>query len=482
MTQRMAPRALTPEQLDELSDILGPRGVCTDINDIEPHLSDWRNLYKGASSVMIKPASSDALAAAVKLLAAAGVPMVPQGGNTSMVGGAIPDESGSQVIVSLSRMNQIRNIDTLDMTVTAEAGVVLKTLQDAASDAGCIFPLSLASEGSATVGGILSTNAGGNATVRYGNARELMLGLEVVLPDGGIIHGLRRLRKDNAGYALRHLFAGSEGTLGIITAASLRMFPKPRTDALALCAVADEDAALSLFRRFRALDEASVRSFEYMSGQGIALVERHIDGVMQPFSQTPSHAVLIDLASSRRDDNLAGLLERVLEDALAMGEVTDAVIAQNESQRAELWRLREEQPEAQKRAGATIRNDVSVPVAKVPELIRQASAAFTLLVPKSRPAPFGHMGDGNIHMNLVQPETMTAADFLSLSSEIMDCVNAIVRNLDGSFAAEHGIGRLKVGTLESWRGGTELDVMRRVKAAIDPQGLMNPGKVFRSQQ
>ncbi|HEY8610804.1 MAG TPA: FAD-binding oxidoreductase, partial [Roseomonas sp.] len=360
----------------------------------------------------------------------------------------------------------------------AEAGVVLKTAQDAAAAAGCLFPLSLGAEGTATIGGVLSTNAGGNTTVRYGNARDLMLGLEIVLPDGGVIHGLRRLRKDNTGYALRHLMVGAEGTLGIVTAAVLRLFPRPRAEAIALCAVASEDAALSLFRRFRDRDEGAVRAFEYMAGNGMDLVLRHVEGAVLPLSERAEHYVLVDLASSRPDADLRGLMEMVLEEALEHGEVLDAALAESEAQRHAIWRLREEHPEAQKREGASVKSDVSVPVSKVPELIRRSNAALTALIPGARPVPFGHMGDGNIHMNLEQPEGMDAGAFLARSHDIMDCVNAIVRDLDGSFSAEHGVGRLKPDMLAEWRGGAELETMRRIKAALDPKGLLNPGKVL----
>ncbi|MBP0443235.1 FAD-binding oxidoreductase [Roseomonas sp. SSH11] len=475
------PRPATPlpaTLMAALQSILGPRGIVTDPSDLEPHLSDWRGLYHGASPAMLRPASTGELSAALKLLYEAGIPVVPQGGNTSMVGGAMPDESGRQVILSLSRMNRIRDIDPVDMTMVAEAGVVLKTAQDAAAGAGCLFPLSLGAEGTATIGGVLSTNAGGNTTVRYGNARELMLGLEIVLPDGGVINGLRRLRKDNTGYALRHLMVGAEGTLGIVTAAVLRLFPRPRSEAIALCAVESEEAALSLFRRFRDRDEGAVRAFEYMSGNGMDMVMRHIDGAALPLSERADHYVLVDLASSRPDADLRGLMEVVLEEALEAGEVLDAALAESEAQRHAIWRLREEHPEAQKKEGASVKNDVSVPVSKVPEMIRRCSAALMELIPGSRPVPFGHMGDGNIHMNLEQPEGMDPAAFLARSHDIMDCVNAIVRELDGSFSAEHGVGRLKPDMLAEWRGGAELDAMRRIKAALDPKGLLNPGKVL----
>jgi FAD/FMN-containing dehydrogenase len=467
-----------PGLLDALAALLGPRGLLTAPEDLEPHLADWRALYRGATPCVIRPADTAELAAAVKLCAASGVPMVPQGGNTSMVGGATPDESGRQVVVSLARLNRIRALDPVDMTMTAEAGVVLKAAQNAAAEAGCLFPLSLGAEGTATIGGVLSTNAGGNTTVRYGNARELMLGLEVVLPDGQIWDGLRRLRKDNTGYALRHLFVGAEGTLGFITAAVLRMYPRPRDTALAFCAVADEDAALALFRRFRDRDESAVRAFEYMSGTGVDFCLKHIEGVTLPVETRADHYVLVDLASPRPDAGLRDMAETLLGEAMEAGEVLDAVLAESEAQAQKLWKIREEHPEAQKREGASVKSDVSVPVSRVPEMIRRCSADLRKLIPGSRPVPFGHIGDGNIHMNLEQPPGMDPAAFLARSHDIMDCVNAVVREMDGSFSAEHGIGRLKTDMMPDWRGGAELDTMRRIKAALDPWGLMNPGKVF----
>ncbi len=464
--------------LTQLSALLGPRGLLTDAASLEPHLADWRALYRGATPCVIRPGSTAELAAAVKLCAAAGAALVPQGGNTSMVGGATPDESGRQIVVSLARLNRVRDIDPMDMTMTCEAGVILKAAQDAAAAADCLFPLSLGAEGSATIGGVLSTNAGGNTTVRYGNARELMLGLEVVLPDGQVWNGLRRLRKDNTGYALRHLFVGAEGTLGFITAAVLRLFPRARESAVAFCAVRDEDAALSLFRRFRDRDETAVRAFEYLSGEGVGFALKHIEGCLNPLAGLHDHYVLVDLASSRPEAGLRDLLEAVLEQAMEAGEVLDAALAESEAQKAAIWRIREEHPEAQKREGASVKNDVSVPVSKVPELIRRSSEACRKLIPGVRPVPFGHLGDGNIHMNLEQPIGMDPAAFLARSHDIMDTVNEVVRDLGGSFSAEHGIGRLKTDMMEDWRGGAELALMQAIKAAVDPAGLMNPGKVL----
>jgi FAD/FMN-containing dehydrogenase len=306
----------------------------------------------------------------------------------------------------------------------------------------------------------------------------MVLGLEVVLPDGTVWNGLRRLRKDNTGYCLRQLFVGAEGTLGIITAAVLKLAPRPRETEVALCAVPSPEAALGLFTRFQAHDPAAVQAFEYMSGGGMGFVLRHIPGAHLPFARPAGHYALVELATPRPDAGLRGALEAVLEQALADGLVQDAAIAESDAQRAAIWRLREEHSEAQKREGASVKNDVSVPVSKVPELIRRATTACEALIPGVRCVPFGHMGDGNIHFNLEQPEGADPAWFLAQDHAIMDTVNAVVRDLDGSFSAEHGIGLLKPYMMPDWRGGAELAVMQRIKHALDPRGIMNPGKVL----
>ncbi len=375
-------------------------------------------------------------------------------------------------------MNRVRDVDPLDMTMVAEAGVVWKAAQDAAAVAGCLLPLSISSEGTAQVGGILSANAGGNTTVRYGNARDLVLGLEAVLPDGSVWHGLRRLRKDNTGYALRHLLVGAEGTLGVITAAVLKLVPRPLDVQVALCAVPSAEAACALFRRFQAADPGALQAVEYMSGESMGLVLAHIPGATLPLGGPALHYVLIELATPRPAGGLRDVLEAVLEQALEDGVVDDAALAESEAQRLAIWKLREEHAEAQKRAGASVKNDVSVPVSRVPELIERAGQACAALIPGIRPVPFGHLGDGNIHMNLEQPPGMESAAFLARDHEIMDTVNAVVRDLGGSFSAEHGVGQLKPYMMPDWRGGAELDAMRKVKAALDPLGLMNPGKVL----
>ena len=464
--------------LTDLRTIVGASGLLTDPSDTASYTEDWRHLYRGGTAAVVRPASTDEVAAVVRACAAAGVPVVPQGGNTSMVGGAVPNEDGSELVLSLARLNRVRDLDAVDMTLTVEAGVTLKAAQDAAAAAGCLLPLSISSEGTAQVGGILATNAGGNNTVRYGNARDLVLGLEVVLPDGQVWNGLRRLRKDNTGYCLRHLFVGAEGTLGVITAAVLRLVPRPREVEVSLCAVASPEAALALFSRLQTHDPAAVQAFEYMSGVGMGFVLEHIPDTTLPLATAAGHYVLIELATPRPNAGLRAGLEQVLEAALGEGIVLDAVMAASEAQRAALWRLREEHSEAQKREGASVKNDVSVPFSKVPELIRRATAACAALLPGIRAVPFGHIGDGNIHFNLQQPVGMDAAEFLRHDHEIMDTVCEVVRALDGSFSAEHGVGKLKRYLMPDWRGGAELELMQRLKRAIDPANLMNPGKLL----
>ena len=458
--------------------VVGDPGLLTDLSDTAPYAEDWRRLYRGRTPAVVRPSRTEDVARVVQLCAEAGVPIVPQGGNTSMVGGATPAADGSQIVLSLARMNRLRAIDAVDRTLTVEAGVTLGAAQTAAAEAGCLLPLSMSSEGSAQIGGVLATNAGGNNTVRFGNARDLVLGLEVVLPDGSVWNGLRRLRKDNTGYCLRHLFVGSEGTLGIITAAVVKLAPQQREVVTALCAVSSPEAALDLFARFQADEPASLQALEYMSGLGVDLVLKHIPGVKLPLAKPASHYVLVELASPRADTVLRAGLEMVLAAAFEDGLLQDAVFADSAAKRAALWRLREEHSEAQKREGASVKNDVSVPVSMVPAFIRLATEACERLIPGIRAVPFGHLGDGNIHFNLQQPEGGDPVAFLARDQQIMDTVNDVVREFDGSFSAEHGVGQLKPHMMPDWRGGAELEVMRRIKAALDPAGIMNPGKVL----
>jgi FAD/FMN-containing dehydrogenase len=467
-----------PPLLTAIRAIVGDRGILTAQSDTAPYSEDWRRLYQGRTAAVIRPGTTEELAAVVKLCAESDTPIVPQGGNTSMVGGAVPNEDGSELILSTARLNRIRDLDPADMTLTIEAGVTLKAAQLAAAEQNCLLPLSISSEGTAQIGGVLAVNAGGNNTVRYGNARDLVLGLEVVLPDGATWNGLRRLRKDNTGYCLRQLFVGSEGTLGIITAAVLKLVPQPKEVAVALCGVPSPEAALTLFTRFQAHDAASISAFELMSGLGMTFVVKHIQGASLPLDSPSPFYVLVELASPRPGAGLRPMLEEILEKALDDDTILDAAIAESDTQRASIWKLREEHSEAQKREGASVKNDVSVPVSKVPAFIRKATAACEKLLPGVRVVPFGHMGDGNIHFNLEQPIGSDPSWFLAQDHAIMDAVNEVVREYDGSFSAEHGIGKLKPYMMPDWRGGAELALMQRIKAAIDPAGIMNPGKVL----
>lgn len=473
------PDTLLPAPLlATLQELLGPSGILTEASDTQSYCTDWRMLYQGKCAAVLRPATTEACAKAVALCVQYGVPMVPQGGNTSMVGGATPDTSGKAVVISTTRMNRIISIDHADLTMTVEAGVTLKAAQDAALKEGLMLPLSISSEGSADIGGVLATNAGGNNTVRYGNARELALGLEAVLPDGSVLNVMRKLRKDNTGYALRQLLIGSEGTLGIITTAVIQLQPQPRSRETALCAVPNTQAALDLFATFRKQDPAAIQAFEYMSGTSMALVNNLIENCTLPLSEPAPAYVLVELASPRADDSLRALMEETLGTAFENGLVSDAVLAESETQRQTLWMIREEHAEAQKRAGASVKNDVSVPLATIPDFIERATLACETLIPGIRVAPFGHIGDGNIHFNLVQPEGADPAAFLAQDHAMMDTVAGIVRELGGSFSAEHGVGQLKTYMMPSWRGGAELDSMRKIKAALDPKNLMNPGKIF----
>ncbi len=461
----------------ELLERLGPSGVLTGA-DATPYVTDWRGLFHGKARLVLRPRTAEDAAAAVAICARHGAQVVPQGGNTGLCGGATPDDSFRQVVLVLSRLNRVRDIDSAGMTMMVEAGATLQTVRDAAEAAGLAFPLSISSQGSAQIGGVLSTNAGGNNTLRYGNARDLVLGLEMILPDGRLWDGMRRLRKDNTGYALRHLFMGAEGTLGIITAASLRLVRQHRSREVALVALATPEAALTLLRQFQDEDAEALHAFEYISGDAFRMVLDQMDGTADPFEGQHPHYALVELATARRAADLKAALESVLAEALNRREAEDAVVAASEAQTHAFWRLREEQAEAQQRAGPTIKNDISVPVAATPTLIAEATLACAALSPGTRIVPFGHLGDGNIHFNLVAPQG-AGSDWLDdPGAALIHSVTEVARRLGGSFSAEHGIGQLKRHLLADWREGVELDVMRAIKRAIDPEGLMNPGKLL----
>jgi FAD/FMN-containing dehydrogenase len=463
---------------DALRAIVGAGAVITGDSERAPYENDWRDQWHGRAAAVVKPASTEEASKVVALLAGRRVAMVPQGGNTSMCGGSVPDGSGTQVVVNLSRMNRVRSIDALDNTMTVEAGCVLATLQELAAKHDRLFPLSLGAEGSCEIGGNLSTNAGGTGVLRYGNTRELVLGLEVVLPDGRVWDGLRALRKDNTGYDLKHLFVGAEGTLGIITAAVLKLFPRPRSQATALVAVDDPAAALALLAFLRARVGERVTGFELISRICLDLVFAHIPGSRDPLSTPHGWYVLTELSDSTAGGALDALLEEALAAAAEAGIVRDAALAASHAQRAEFWKLRESISEAQKIEGVSIKHDVSVPVSRVPELIERAGAELARRFPDVRIVAFGHLGDGNIHYNCSAQARADAKRFFEQAPDVNHVVYEAVDALGGSISAEHGLGVLKVEEIKRYKSTLELDMMRAIKRTLDPHGLMNPGKVL----
>ena len=459
--------------------LLGDKGVIDDAADMAPYLRDWRKRYQGAARLVARPASTAEVAALVGLCAEAGVPIVPQGGNTGLCGGATPDETGAAVVLSLARMNRMRALDAANNTLTVEAGMTLAGVQAAASAADRLFPLSLAAEGSATIGGNLSTNAGGVAVLRYGNARDLVLGLEVVLADGRVWDGLRGLRKDNTGYDLKHLFIGAEGTLGIITAAVLKLFPRPREQATALVALAGPEAAVALLDLATAASGDGVTAFELIPRLAIDLVCAHVPGTADPLAAPSPWYVLLELSGGGDGaERLAGDAARLLEQALHKGLISDAVLAASGGQRQQLWRLRESISEAQSLEGASVKHDVAVPVSAIPSFMAAGAAVVERLAPGARLCAFGHVGDGNLHFNISQPVGADGAAFLSGSSPLTRAIHDLVTVHGGSISAEHGLGQLKAGEVDLYKQPLERELQARIKAALDPRGLMNPGKMF----
>ncbi|KQK31070.1 hydroxyacid dehydrogenase [Bosea thiooxidans] len=463
--------------LDRMAGIVGAKNVVTDADAMVPYLKEWRDLFRGKAQAIVRPGTVAEVVELVKLAAETRTALVPQGGNTGLVGGQIPIGEGREIVLSLQRLDKIRAVDTDGDTMIVEAGVTLKRAQDAAEAAGRLFPLSLASEGSCTIGGNLSTNAGGTAVLAYGNARDLCMGLEVVLPDGRIWNGLRQLRKDNTGYDLKNLFIGAEGTLGIITAAVLKLFPMPAARATAFLAVPSPEAALELLNAAKAGAGGTLTTFELMPRVGLDFVLRHAAGARDPLSGPSPWYVLMEV-SAQVPAGLDEAVETFLGEALEKGIVTDAALAGSLTQRADFWKLREMLSEVQIHEGGSIKHDVSVPVHATPEFLNRAIAAVEAMVPGCRPVPFGHLGDGNIHFNVSQPVGADKAGFLANWSKMNEMVHAIVAELKGSISAEHGIGRLKRDLLPGVKDPVELDLMRSIKKTLDPQGIFNPGSVL----
>ncbi|WP_077035021.1 FAD-binding oxidoreductase [Pelomonas sp. KK5] len=464
--------------LAELHALLGDAGLLRDGADLSAYESDWRKRYAGRALAVARPADTEQVAGVVRLCATHGVSIVAQGGNTGLVGGSTPDDSGRQLVLSLQRMNRVRGIDAANLTMTVEAGCVLQAAQQAAADAGLLFPLSLAAEGSCTIGGNLATNAGGTQVLRYGNARELCLGLEVVTAQGESWHGLSGLRKDNTGYDLRDLFIGSEGTLGIITAATLKLYPQPRAQMTALAACPSLESAVSLLNLAQAGAGSGLTGFEAMNAFSLSLVRRHFPQLPQPLAESP-WTVLLELSDSESEAHARELFESLLESALGSGLVTDAAVAESQAQSNALWHLRESIPLAQSQEGLNIKHDIALPVSAIPRFVADTDALLAQAFPGVRMVDFGHLGDGNLHYNVQAPEGMPPADFLRAhEAAINTIVYDQVGRFGGSISAEHGIGRLKREELAERKDQVALALMRSIKKALDPQGLMNPGRVL----
>lgn len=462
--------------LESLRAIVGDAHVLTESAATADYATDWRGRYHGQALAVVRPADSDQVSAVVAACAEAGVAMVPQGGNTSLCGGATP--IGGEVVISLARLNRIRAVDADNATITVEAGCTLAQVQDAASAIGKLFPLSLAAEGTATIGGNLSTNAGGVQVLRYGNARDLCLGLEVVLPDGRRWDGLRGLRKDNTGYDLKHCFIGAEGTLGFITAAVLKLFPQPRQQATAWVTVATPAAAVALLAHLRGELGERLTAFELIGRSGLELVLRHIPDSRDPLPGASPWQLLIEVSDTTAGDDLRSRLQEALAAALAAALIDDAALAVSVAQAQAFWRLRESLSEAQKAEGISVKHDISLPISRIDEFIGRAGALLQGVFPGLRIVCFGHVGDGNLHYNLSQPIPADNARLIAATAQANAVVHGLVSELGGSISAEHGLGQLKREEIRRYKSSLELELMRRLKQAIDPQSLMNPGKVL----
>ncbi len=459
--------------LDRLKDAVGAKGFSTDPAEIAPYLEEWRGKYQGRTPLLLKPATTAQVSAVLGIAQESRTPIVTQGGNTGLVGGQIPFHD--EVLLSTKRLNQMSAVDTRGMTLTAEAGVTLAQVQRAADENNLLFPLSLASEGSCTVGGNIATNAGGTHVLRYGMTRALVLGLQVVLPGGAVLDMLRSLAKDNSGYDLKQMFIGSEGTLGVITAATLKLFPKPEVSVTAFAAVPSPAAALKLLGAMQARTGGMLSAFELIPRIALDLVARHIEGARDPMA-TPSPWYVLMEATGGRESNLATCFEAGLADAVTGGVASDAVVASSQAQAAALWKLREGISESQRREGASIKHDIAVPVATIPDFLARATPVVEALVPGARAVSFGHLGDGNLHFNFSAPVGGNDAAFLARWDDVQQAVHDIVQQFGGSISAEHGIGAMKVASLPRYKGHAELDAMRALKAAFDPQNILNPGK------
>lgn len=460
--------------LEQLQGIVGDGACVTDPADLQPYLTEWRGTYVGQTAALVKPRSTAEVSAVVKACAQQGVALVPQGGNTSMCGGAVPDDSGDQVILSLERMSKIRSVDPENFSMVVEAGCILANAQDAAREGGRYLPLSLGAEGTCQIGGNIATNAGGLNVGRYGTARSLVLGLEVVLADGTVLDSLRSLRKDTAGYDLKQLFIGSEGTLGIITAASLRLFPDPGVLSTALLGIESAEVAVDLFGDLKTALDDRIESFELVSEYVFGLVTRHIPDTRLPFDTTYPWYVLIESATGDSSEHLTNALGEAAE----QGQLLDAVIAKNATEAADLWRLRHSISEAERQEGKGLKHDISVPLSSMQAFLQSGDELLAEQWPDAQLVAFGHIGDGNLHYNVVLPADLTEAEWNAEGERVSGAIYDLVQACGGSFSAEHGVGQSKRAWLERYRGGPEIDLMRKLKNTLDPADILNPGKVI----
>jgi FAD/FMN-containing dehydrogenase len=471
-------KAVPANLIERFAAIVGEANAITRVEDQAAYLREWRDHYFGKTPVVLRPGSTEEVSRILVLANEEDVGIVPQGGNTGLVGGQIPSPDGNEIVLSLARLKKVRDVDAEGGTMVVEAGVTLLEAQNAAEEAGRLLPLSLASEGSAQIGGVLATNAGGTAVLAYGNARNLTLGLEAVFADGRVWHGLRRLKKDNTGYDLRDLLIGSEGTLGVITAACLKLLPMPAERETAVVALDSPEAALRLFRLAEAHAVPSLTAFEFWADRAQEFALAYIPNTRNPFVDAYPWYALIELSHAGTGTPATNAIEQLLTSAHGLGLIQDAVIARSLQQAQDFWRLRDAFSEAQKGAGGSIKHDISVPIARIPEFLARAADVIERICPGARPVPFGHFGDGNLHYNVSQPEGMDRAAYLSLWTPMSDAIFQLVSELDGSISAEHGIGQMKRDALKLYRSPVELDMMRSIKRALDPKGILNPGKLL----
>jgi FAD/FMN-containing dehydrogenase len=471
-------KAPSAELLARFAAIVGEKGALTAPSDMEPYCREWRDRYFGKTPIVLRPASAGEVSAILKLANEERIGIVPQGGNTGLVGGQIPFETGTEIVLSLDRMKAIRAVDPAGNTITAEAGATLKAVQDAAAGVNRLFPLSLAAEGTCQIGGNIASNAGGVHVLRYGTMRDLVLGVEAVFAGGEIWNGLRTLRKDNTGYDLRSLLIGSEGTLGVITAASLKLFPRPAEVATVFAGCPSLEAAGQLFSRAFESAGPMLTAFELVPRIAMEFLVKHMERMRDPLEAPHPWYALIEVAPPVADGLAERVLMTILEEALERGIVSDAAVAASEGQARDFWAMRENISEIQKHEGGSIKHDVSVPVSAIPAFIAEADAEIERLIPGARPVPFGHYGDGNIHYNISQPVGADKDTYLARWEEVSGAVHAIVAGFGGSISAEHGIGRMKAEALEHVKPPVELAMMRRLKDAFDPRGILNPGKVL----